>query len=192
MSESRLFYGWVIIAVTFVVDFIAVGFFFYSYAVFLLPIAHELGDGSRLGANTGLALVNTVAAGLAPWVGGALDRFPIKRIMTIGAVLSATGFACLSLVQSMFQFYMVLICLTAVGTGMMGQLATAKLVANWWVAKRGMALGIATMGVSLSGVIMPFVTTWLIDQYGWRGSFQVFSVMTLLVVVPVVLFYVVD
>src|SRR5690606_20000310 len=93
---------------------------------------------------------------------------------------------------SMFQFYMVLICLTAVGTGMMGQLATAKLVANWWVAKRGMALGIATMGVSLSGVLMPSVTTWLIDQCGWRGSFQVFSVMTLLIVVPVVLFYVVD
>ncbi|MCW8195043.1 MFS transporter [Proteobacteria bacterium 005FR1] len=192
MSESRLFYGWVIIAVAFVVDFVAVGFFFYSYGVFLLPIAHELGDGSRLGANTGLALVNAVAAGLAPWVGNALDRFSIKAIMSVGACISAAGFAFLSMVESMLQFYIVLICLTAVGTGMMGQLATAKLVANWFIAKRGMALGIATMGVSLSGVVMPFVTTWLIDQYGWRGSFQVFSVATLIIVLPVVLLYVVN
>jgi MFS family permease len=192
MSESRHFYGWVIIAVAFVVDFVAVGFFFYSYAVFLLPIANELGDGSRLGANTGLALVNAVAAGLAPWVGNALDRFSIKAIMAVGTCISAAGFAFLSIVESMLQFYLVLICLTAVGTGMMGQLATAKLVANWFVAKRGMALGIATMGVSLSGVIMPFVTTWLIGQFGWRGSFQVFSVATLIIVLPVVLLYVVN
>lgn len=192
MSESRLFYGWVIVAVAFVVDFIAVGFFFYSYAVFLLPIAHELGDGSRLGANTGVAIVNAVGAGLAPWVGNALDRFPIKRIMAAGACISAAGFAMLSIVQNMLQFYLVLIFLTAVGVSTMGQLATGKLVSNWFVAKRGMALGIATMGVSLSGVVMPFVTTWLIDEFSWRGALQIFSVATLVVVIPVVLLYVVN
>lgn len=192
MSQSRLFYGWAIVAVAFVVDFIAVGFFFYSYAVFLLPIANELGDGSRLGANMGIVLVNAVAAILAPWVGNALDRYSIKHIMTIGAGISALGFACLSIVQTMLQFYVVLVCLTAVGVGMMGQLATAKLVSNWFITKRGMALGIATMGVSLSGVIMPLVTTWLIEQFGWRGSLQIFSVATLLIVVPIVLVYVVN
>lgn len=192
ISEPRSFYGWTIVAVAFVVDFIAVGFFFYSYAVFLLPIAHELGDGSRLGANTGVALVNVVAAILAPWVGNALDRYSIKRIMAAGACISAAGFACLSMVQTMLQFYLVLVCLTAVGVGMMGQLATAKLVSNWFIVKRGMAFGIATMGVSLSGVIMPFVTTWLIDLYGWRGSLQIFSLATLFIVVPIVLLYVVN
>lgn len=192
MSDSRLFYGWVIVAVAFVVDFIAVGFFFYSYGAFFLPIAEELGGGSRFGVNMGIALVNVVAALMAPFVGNALDRFSIKHIMAGGAVVSAIGFSALSFVQNMPQFYLVLICFTAVGTATMGQLATAKLVANWFVIKRGTALGIATMGVSLSGVVMPRVTTWLIEELGWRGSLQVFSISTLLIVVPIVLLYVVN
>ena len=36
----------------------------------------------------------------------------------------------------------------------MGNLATSKLVTNWFVTRRGMALGIAASGVSLSGLIM--------------------------------------
>ncbi|MGQ9425684.1 MFS transporter [Gilvimarinus sp. F26214L] len=192
MTESRRFYGWIIVAVAFFVDFIAVGFFFYSYAVFLLPIAEELGGGSRLAANGGLALVHFVAGCLGPFVGNALDRYPIKRIMTLGACMSAAGFFALSLVQNMVQFYLALLCLTAVGTATMGQLATAKLVSNWFIAKRGTALGIATMGVSLSGAIMPFVTTWLIDAFGWRGAFEIFSLLTLVLVVPMVLLYVVN
>ncbi|MEX1032089.1 MAG: MFS transporter [Cellvibrionaceae bacterium] len=189
---ARRFYGWTIVAVAFVVDFIAVGFFFYSYGAFFLPIAEELGGGSRFGVNMGIALVNIVSAGLAPWLGNALDRFSIKHIMAGGACITTLGFACLSFVQNMLQFYLVLVCLTAVGVGAMGQLATAKLVANWFVTKRGMALGIATMGVSLSGVIMPWVTTWLIDDFGWRGSLRIFSALTFIVVVPLVLLYVVN
>lgn len=192
MSESRLFYGWVIVAVTFVVDFIAVGFFFYSYGAFFLPIAEELGGGSRFGVNMGIALVNVAAATLAPFIGNALDRHSIKHIMTAGAIMSAIGFALLSFVNSMPQFYLILVCFTAVGTATMGQLATAKLVANWFVVKRGTALGIATMGTSLAGVVMPRVTTWLIEELGWRGSLQVFSISTLLIVVPLVLFFVVN
>jgi len=192
MSSPRFFYGWTIVGAAFWVDFIAVGFFFYSYGVFYLPITEELGGGSRFGVAMGIALVNGVAAILAPWVGNALDQYSIKRIMAIGVCISALGFALLSKVQSMTQFYLVLVCLTAVGTGMLGQLATAKLVANWFVVRRGRALGIATMGVSLSGTIMPFVTTWLIVRYGWRGSLEIFSVATFVIVMPIVWFLVVD
>lgn len=190
--SSRLFYGWIIVAVAFVVDFIAVGFFFYSYGVFFLPIADELGGGSRFGVASGIALVNLMAAVIAPWVGNALDRYPIKRIMAAGACISAAGFFMLSFVQSMGQFYFVLISLTAIGTATMGQMATGKLVANWFSAKRGTALGIATMGVSLSGMVMPPVTTWLIETYGWRGSLEIFGFGTLLIVLPLVLIFVVN
>ena len=190
--QSRFFYGWVIVAVAFVVDFIAVGFFFYSYGVFFLPISEELGGGSRFGVASGIAIVNFVAAMIAPWVGNALDRIPIKRIMATGACISASGFFMLSLVQSMTQFYFVLVTLTAIGMATMGQMATAKLVSNWFQAKRGTALGIATMGVSLSGMVMPPVTTWLIEIFGWRGSLEVFCGGTLFIVLPLVLLFIVD
>jgi MFS family permease len=69
---------------------------------------------------------------------------------------------------------------------MMGGMASTKLVANWFIAKRGQALGIATMGVSLSGMVMPTIATWLVGEFGWRGGFQVYAAGILVIVVPVV------
>ncbi len=192
MNSSRpLFYGWIIVLVAFIVDFIAVGFFFYSYGVFFLPIAEELGGGSRFGVSMGITLVNITTALIAPFVGNALDRFPIKWVMSGGIGLTSLGFYLLSNVDNMSQFYLVLVTLTAIGTATMGQLATAKLVTNWFVAKRGTALGVATMGISLSGMVMPPVTTWLIFSFGWRGSLEIFAVVTLFLT-PLVLFLVIN
>ena len=57
----------------------------------------------------------------------------------------------------------------------MGNLATSKLVTNWFVTRRGMALGIAASGVSLSGLIMPNVSAQLIENYGWQTGFALFG-----------------
>ena len=48
------------VGVAFFVDFIAVGFFFYSYGVFFKAIAAEFGD-SRLGVAVGITLTQASA-----------------------------------------------------------------------------------------------------------------------------------
>jgi len=90
-----------------------------------------------------------------------------------------------------WQYYLVLGSFFAIGLSMMGGMASTKLVANWFMLKRGRALGIATMGVSLSGIVMPPVATWLIEQFGWRGGFQIYAVGILVIVVPLVAFFVI-
>lgn len=179
------------VGVAFVVDFIAVGFFFYSYGVFLKEIAGDL-DGERFGASLGISVANGVGALIAPFVGRALDRYPIKRIMIAGAVLVATGFLMLSRMTALWQLYLTMGTLLAFGMAMMGGIASAKLVANWFEQMRGSALGIATVGVSFSGLVMPAAATWLIANVGWRGGFQVYAVLTLAIVIPLVSAVVVD
>lgn len=180
------------VMVAFVADFVAMGLFYYSYGAFFLPIAEELGDGSRFGVSLGMALVSGVAALISPLVGYALDRYAIKWIMASGAVVIAVGFALMSVITSLWEFYAVSIACLGVGTALMGEFATAKLVANWFARNRGIALGIATLSVSLAGVVVPPGTTWLITEYGWRGSFAIFSVVTVIVILPPVLLLVVN
>ena len=177
--------------VAFFVDFVAVGFFFYSYGVFFKAIAVEFGD-SRLGVALGLTVTSAVGALAAPLVGRALDRFPLRRVIGVGATAMASGFLLLSQVQTPLQFYLVLGLFIGFGASSMGNLATSKLVTNWFDKRRGAALGIAATGVSMSGVIMPFISAALIDHYGWRTGFAVYGAFTLLVVVPVVLRYVIS
>ena len=178
--------GWRMVSVAFFVDFVAVGFFFYSYGVFFKAIAAEFGD-SRLGVALGLTVTNLVGAIAAPLVGRALDRFPLKRVIGVGATSMAIGFLGLSLVQTQMQFYLVLGLFIGFGASSMGNLATSKLVANWFDRKRGTALGIAATGVSLSGVVMPYISAEMISSYGWRNGFLVYGLFTFFVVVPLVL-----
>ena len=186
------FYGWRIVGVAFLVDFMAVGFFFYSYGVFFKAIAADLGSGTRFGVSLGLSISNVVGAAVSPFIGRALDRVPIKRIMIAGAVCVSVGFGLLSQISAIWQYYLVLGTLLGIGGSLMGGLASSKLVANWFVARRGTAFGIATVGISLSGLMMPTAATWLIATVGWRGGFGVYGLCTLVMVVPLVARFVVD
>ena len=173
------------VLVAFCIDFVAVGFFFYSYGVFFKAIAEDFG-GSRLGVAIGLTVTNAVGAIAAPYVGRALDKYPLRNVMGIGALFMAFGFLGLSFVQNELQFYLVLGLFIGFGASSMGNLATSKLVTNWFDKRRGTALGIAAAGVSLSGVIMPYISAELIENFGWRQGFLVYSAFTFLAVVPLI------
>ena len=178
-ESTQSFFGWRMVAVAFLVDFIAVGFFFYSYGVFFKAIAAEFG-GSRFGVAIGITLTQAVGAILAPFIGRALDRYPLKRIMAAGAVSMGLGFSLLSLAETAMHFYLILSIFIGFGAGAMGQLATSKLVSNWFVLKRGMALGIAATGISVSGVVMPTISAYLVTDFGWRQGFLVYGLITLI------------
>ncbi len=184
------FRGWHMVGVAFLVDFIAVGFFFYSFGVYYPAIDADF-EGSSLGVAVGISISSFVGGVFAPFLGRALDRYPIKRMMLIGALAVSAGFLCLSQVRALWQYYLVLGTFFAFGLGLMGGMAASKLVANWFALRRGTALGIATMGVSLSGMVMPPLATWLVSELGWRSGFAIYGVGILLIVVPVVALFVV-
>lgn len=179
------------VCVAFFVDFVAVGFFFYSYGVFFKAIAEEFGN-SRLGVSLGLTVTATVGALVSPLVGQALDRYPLKRVMGVGTVSMALGFFALSRVSTQMEFYLALGIFIGFGASAMGGLATSKLVANWFNKKRGMALGIAATGISFSGVVMPFISAALIENYGWRSGFLLYALFTGFIVLPLVLRFVIS
>ena len=190
-TPDSSFLGWRMVAVAFFVDFIAVGFFFYSYGVFFKAIAIEFGD-SRLGVAVGITLTQGVGALLAPFLGRALDRYPLKLIMALGALSMGTGFIALGFSKTALQFYLILGLFIGFGAGAMGQLATSKLVSNWFVLKRGAALGIAATGISVSGVIMPGISAALITYAGWREGFMLYGFITIVFVMPIVLKFVIS
>lgn len=180
-----MYYGWKIVAVAFVTNFVSVGFLFYSYGVLFKAIAADFG-GSRFGVALGLVTVQIVTAVFAPRLGRALDRRPIRLIMCVGATLMSVGFFLASRISELYQFYLVLATLIGLGSAMLGGLPGSTLVANWFVKRRGTALGIAATGISASGFAMAPIATWLIDQVGWRGTFVAYGFIALLGVVPLV------
>ena len=190
-DASTAFHGWKIVLVSFLALFVSVGFGFYSFGAFFVALTEEFGGG-RTGVGVGLALFGITNGLVAPFLGSALDRGHAKRIMFWGAWLLALGLLLTAAVRNLIQFYLVLGTLLSLGAALIGGVTASTLVANWYVRKRAMALGIATMGISLSGVVMAPVATRLISLVGWRGTFVIYGGLTLLFVIPAVRRWVID
>jgi MFS family permease len=178
-----MFHGWRIVALAFLTNYISVGFVFYSYGVFFKALAADF-SGSRLGVSVGLTSMSLVSALSAPIVGRYLDRGKTRGLMTTGALLMSVAFLLASQITSLWQFFLVLGFVMGPAVCMLGGLAGSTLVATWFVQKRGVALGIATMGVSISGVLMPPIGTALIAQLGWRNTFLVYAAVAFFIVAP--------
>jgi MFS family permease len=186
-----MFYGWRIVSVVFLTHFISVGLVFYSYGVFFKSLVTDFG-GSRFGVATGLAVMNLAIAAVSPYLGRLVDRSSIRLIMCGGAFLMAIGFFAASRIEALWQFYLIMGTLLALGSVMLGALPGSTLVANWFSERRGIALGVAGMGISLSGLAMAPVATGLIASIGWRNTFVVFAAVTLVTVIPAVWWVIVN
>ena len=112
--------------------------------------------------------------------------------MMIGGVIFSLGLFSISFVQSSFSLLLIYGTLLAVGGPALGNLSVTKLVANWFEKNAGMALGIAAIGISFSGVVLPLLVDPLIDLIGWRSVYIVFGLIVIFLLIPLVRYLEID
>jgi MFS family permease len=178
-----VYYGWYVVAVAFVASMMSSGVQAYTLGVFLKPMTAALG-WSRTDISLGQT-VSTVATGLlALVVGPVMDRRGGRVLMIVGAVVSGLGFIALGQVHNLWQYYLVRGGLITVGSVGMGALVVNVAISNWFVRMRGRAIAIGSMGVSVSALVMPPLSTHLIAVMGWRSAWAVIGVLVWIAVIP--------
>lgn len=180
---SPIFYGWRIVAVAFLTHCITTGIVFYSFGVFLNSLTQQFG-WTRAQVSFGFSLVAICGAFYSPFVGRALDRFGPRPTQLVGAGAMSLGFFLLRDSNSLAQFYLLMGVVVALGSTALGPLPSNTAVANWFVRRRGRALGVSTAGISMGGVVFVPLTQFLIDHYGWRDAFALLGLFVLVVAVP--------
>ena len=146
------------------------GISIWGASVFVLPMTEELG-WSRTEFFAAFAVRAVVVGVTAPVVGPWLDTRHGPRLMAIGgAFVLAGSMALLTYTEHLWQFlllYGVLGGLAELGGGFV---ILITVLPKWFVAKRGRALGIATMGVGLGALIFPSAVSAVVDAEGWRSA----------------------
>ena len=120
--------------------------------------------------------------------GALIDRFSIRRIVTIASVTSAVAMASFLFVQSLWQFYLVGLVL---GSGSIAVMIAIKvLVSQRFMRQQGLAIGWALVGTSVAGTFTPVLARALIDVYGWRMTVALLSIGIWVVALPTFLWIV--
>jgi MFS family permease len=179
-----MFHGWRIVGIAAVTQAVSVGSTFYAYGAFLKPLAAEF-EASRLAVTLGLTLMTLVQGSVAPFLGRALDRGSPRAIMIGGILVQAVGFALLSQATAFWQAGLVFVTAIAIGSFLFGPLATATVAANWFVRRRGRALGLTAVGAAVGGGVFPPLAAALIGALGWRGAVLAMAGGLLLLIAPI-------
>jgi cyanate permease len=164
-----VFYGWVIVAL-----FVVTGALIQCFPVFLLPFSEEFGIG-RAEASLPTVLMMLCGIGISPLVGRAVAHFPIRNVMLAGAFAMVLGCFGLSRATAWWQVLALYGTVGSFSMGALGVVSCNSIVVNWFVHKRAMALGIAMIGMSISGAILIPTATWLLGNWGWRAVFLAFA-----------------
>lgn len=191
VARAPFFYGWVILAVG------AVGLVLTSpgqtYAISIF-IEHFIADfGLSRSLVSVLYGVGTALASLMlPTIGRRIDLFGSRRMMVIIAVLLALACVYMSVVRGFVMLLAGFLVLRLFGQGSLS-LVSNNVINQWWVSRRGLAMGIAGLAMSLVGVgVFPNLIQWLIGQYGWRLSYVLLGALVVVVLLPLTLLFVRD
>ena len=192
-SKKTSFFGWRMVTIAMFADFCVVGFAFQSYPVIQLILAEEM-ELSRFLATLTIPGFMLISAITMPVVGKLLDTYSIRSVLIIGSFVYGLSLISLYFVNSYTAFIVIFVLPVALGASLMGNLSVSKLVSRWFREYTGRALGIAALGVSFSGLVMPNLTNYLLFDLGmsWNEAYLYFGLFTLIVNAPLFRLLVVD
>lgn len=177
------YYGWVVVAVTFVTMAIGVNART-AFSLFYPPILSEF--GWERGITAGAFSFGFVVSGImSPLIGRLMDRSGPRAVMELGVALMAGGLLLAPLTKEPWHLYLTIGVMVGAGSVCLGYSGQSFFLPNWFLRRRGLAIGIAFAGVGIGSVtLLPWVQH-VIEQAGWRTACTAMGLMILIVLAPI-------
>ena len=176
-ARLPFFYGWVIVALSFVMGFITAGAF-WATSVIAVPMRDDLG-WSLSSIYLGLTMRMLIGAGSIFVLGRIADlKHGARALAVIGGVLATLSLAGVYYVQEQWQFIALYGVVGGFSVAGAGFLVMSAVVPRWFFRKRGRAMAFATMGSGAAAFVLPPLLALVLETVGWRGTWVFLGVMT--------------
>jgi sugar phosphate permease len=164
--KNKLFYGWIVVGVTFLTLLVAAGIRS-TPGVLIVPLEEEFHWALT---DISLALsVNILFYGLAgPFMAAVIDRLGMRRTMVLSLTLLAAGTALTSLMTQTWHMLLLWGVLVGLGTGTMSNVLGAMVANRWFVQHRGMVVGILTASAATGQLLFLPLLAQIATTAGWR------------------------
>src|SRR5712671_4025981 len=166
LARRNIHYGWVMVGVTFLTALITAGTVG-APGVFIAPLQHEFG-WTTAEISSALSIRFILFGLMAPFAAALLNRYGLRNV-TLSALLIVTSALVASLAMTkVWQLMLLWGVVIGIGTGMTALVLGATVAARWFVARRGLVVGILTASVATGQLVFLPLLASLTERMGWR------------------------
>ena len=173
IKTPDIFYGWVVVLTSSMCLLLAY-VMWHTWSVFFVAILREF-QWNRADTSLAFSVASVMTAIASPLAGGLIDRFTVRRVMPVAALVLATGMIAMSMTQEKWHLYLSYGVLVGLGMVAVGTVPNYTVIQNWFRRNRGLAMGSASAGIGLGMLLIVPATQSLIEGIGWRKALWVLA-----------------
>ena len=182
-AQRRIFPGWLVVASGFVIMATCYTIFVNCMSLFQPMIVSDLGITlAQYNISNAISTVVSVLGSLV--IGHVADKVSGRVLGSLTVIATSAVLVGMSFVGELWQVYVLFAvsgCFAVASTRLLISLVTA----NWFTAKRGLAISIALSGSGFGGAILSPVVSGLIVNVGWRSAFLVLAAVCIVLALPI-------
>jgi MFS family permease len=181
-SRPTIFYGWVIVATTFLIALVTVGGR-NAFGVFVVPMSEEFG-WSRSTISLAAALGFLVNGLSQPFVGRLFDTLGGRKVIL--ASLAMFGVTTILLALTFHILFLILVFggLMAIAWSGASLTTTSALLSHWFQRRRATVLSLSTAGASAGGLLLVPLAMAVLQRTDWRITWVALGGLVLVVAWP--------
>ena len=183
IRSTPFFYGWVILLVGMVGIVMMGPSQTFTVSLFIDHMVQDLGI-SRSVISLIYGVATLTASFMLPFTGRLVDRFGARRMIVIDALSFGLAIMLLSQMRGPWTLLGMFLIVRFLGFGSM-QLISNTVIAQWFVRRRGLVMGIAGQSLAISLIIYPALSSWLIGELGWRMAWVALGALALTIMLPI-------
>lgn len=160
-------WGWAVVLASLIISMIADGVSF-SFGLLYIEFLQEFGASKLKTAWIG-SLFMAVPLLSGPIMSALVDRYGCRSMTIVGGLISGFGFILSCFSTTIEVMYLTFGVIAGLGLGLCYVTAVVS-IAYWFEKKRTLAVGLSACGTGIGTFVYAPMTTYFIEEYGWRGT----------------------
>lgn len=175
LGRRNVHYGWAMVGVTFLTALIAAGTVG-APGVFIVPLQKEFG-WSTAEISSALSIRFILFGLMAPFAAALMNRYGLRNVVLAAQLIVVSGLVASLAMTQVWQLMLLWGVVIGIGTGMTALVLGATIAARWFVARRGLVVGILTASVATGQLAFLPLLASLTESFGWRIALSLICIM---------------
>jgi MFS family permease len=186
VGPPRVHYAWVMVAVTFLTSVITAGTLG-TAGILLVPLEREF-HWQTAEVSSAFAVRLALFGLLGPFSAAMMNRWGLRRMVTIAALIVLTGLFGALFMRTTWQFFLYWGVLTGIGAGLTAVVLSATVATRWFIARRGLVTGLLSSSNATGQLIFLPGLAAITQSHGWRTTIIIGCAATAFAAIVAVLF----